>query len=1299
MNFNGINTITGEYTCGYSTNFSTNKPTLYSRNSRPDNNWFSATSWTTNSDGSNCSSGCSGGYATVPNGNPVVILAGNTISLNSNSATAYSVDIEGTLDVGTTTDHSLGHISGPGTLKLTSTSDGMFVLPGGEYNTFMANTASTIQFAGNNTATLPLKPGNIYKPYQNVLFTGTGMKEVSAENIKVNGNLTISSGTVLSDALFNMNVYVLGNWVDQNTTINGFIPGTGMTTMEGSTLQQMNVGKTENFWDLTINNASNVTLRNSTSGINLLDKLYLTNGNLLTATGQPLTISNTASTGVIVGGGSNSFVDGPMLKNIISGQSFTFPSGNLTRYEPITLSSTSASASPAYWTVTAIDANPSPTYLTAYPTNLSSPLTSVSNNEYWVVGKPTGGSANVSLYWDASSYPGVTGDPVARNYLRVAEYDGTSLWNQEGQSVNASASSVSTTTPVSTNNFVFTFGLAGVTATLTSSSVSNICNNGAIASIPVSLTGMANWTLTYKITNNATFNSITFPPTILSSSSSTIHVTGTDVASIAQAGVNNTYTLTLVSVKDNSNATGICSGSTQFTILFTNTPSITGTFTVGTGETRTYSTTLNGSDTYSWDWNGGASGGTITPSNNTASILIGAAGTYQLRVQETTAASLCVASAIQSITVNSVPSPSITPRTANICQGSTIGYSTPSVGTHTYSWAVVGGTPASGTGNTITVTWNTTGAGNISVVENNGGTKGYDTVKVVVSQSVTTGLAVTAQSSPICSGTGTNIQVASSQLNMDYQLYNGATAIGNVVVGTGGTINLPTGNLTTTTTFTVQASNNACSANLTQQPTVTVNPVPAVTNLATASTCSGTGPNISLTASAPSTFAWTIGTITGGITGASAGSGNTINQTLTDPSNATSGTVQYIVTPTSTTGSCAGSPYTITITVNPVPAVTNLATASTCSGTGPNISLTASAPSSFAWTIGTITGGITGASAGSGNTINQTLTDPSNATSGTVQYIVTPTSTTGSCAGSPYTITITVNPVPAVTNLATASTCSGTGPNISLTASAPSTFAWTIGTITGGITGASAGSGSTINQTLTDPSNATSGTVQYIVTPTSTTGSCAGSPYTITITVNPLPAVTNSATASTCSGTGPNISLTANAPSSFAWTIGTITGGITGASAGSGSTINQTLTDPSNATSGTVQYIVTPTSTTGSCAGSPYTITITVNPVPAVTNSATASTCSGTGPNISLTASAPSSFAWTIGTITGGITGASAGSGSTINQTLTDPSNATSGTVQYIVTPTSTAGSCTGSPFTITVTVNPMPDTNSITHN
>jgi large repetitive protein len=553
----------------------------------------------------------------------------------------------------------------------------------------------------------------------------------------------------------------------------------------------------------------------------------------------------------------------------------------------------------------------------------------------------------------------------------------------------------------------------------------------------------------------------------------------------------------------------------------------------------------------------------------------------------------------------------------------------------------------------------------------------------------------TANTATICSGANSNIALtASTPSTFTWTVGNVTGNISGASAGNGSTINQTLTNPSSTTAGTVQyiVTPTATTGNCAGEPytiTVTVNPKPTVTTANTATICSGASSNIALTASTPSSFTWTLGSNSGNISGASAGSGSTINQTLTNPSSTTAGTVQYIVTPTATTGNCAGEPYTITVTVNPKPTLTTANTATICSGASPNISLTASTPSSFTWTIGNVTGNISGASAGNGSTINQTLTNPSNTAAGTVQYIVTPTATTGNCAGEPYKITVTVNPKPTVTTSSTATICSGGNTNISLTASTPSTFSWTIGSNSGNISGASAGSGATINQSLTNPSNTTAGTVEYIVTPTTTSGNCAGESYKITVTVNPKPTVTTSSTATICSGGNTNISLTASTTSSFSWTIGSNPGNISGASVGSGSTINQTLTNPSNTTAGTVEYIVTPTSSTGSCAGEPYTITVTVNPKPTVTTANTTTVCSGFGPNISLAASTPSSFSWIVGTITGGITGASNGSGATINQTLTNPSNSAAGTVQYIVTPTANAGSCAGEPYTITVTVNP----------
>ncbi|MFC0776404.1 PKD-like domain-containing protein, partial [Terrimonas alba] len=685
----------------------------------------------------------------------------------------------------------------------------------------------------------------------------------------------------------------------------------------------------------------------------------------------------------------------------------------------------------------------------------------------------------------------------------------------------------------------------------------------------------------------------------------------------------------------------------------------------------------------------GGTGSATAPTPSTA-----AAGSTTYYVSQVTSLNCEGPRASITVTVNPTPAAPTVTSPVVYCQGATATAltATPAAG-NTLLWYTVA---TGGTGSATAPTPSTAAAGSTTYYVSQVTSLNCEGPRAAITVTVNPAPAVTnANTATICSGTGPNISLtASVPSTFTWTIGTITGSVTGASPGSGSTINQVLTNPSSTTNGTVQyivtpSSSNGCiGAAFTI--TVTVRPAPVVTTASTKTICSGAGTAITLTASVASTFTWTIGTVTGGITGASPGSGSSINQTLTNPSNTTAGTVEYIVTPTSSTGSCAGAPYTITVTVNPRPVVTTLNTAITCSGTGPNISLTASVPSTFAWTIGTITGTITGASAGSGTTINQTLTNPSNTTAGTVQYIVTPTSSPGGCAGSPYTITVTVNPRPAVTNANTATICSGAGPNISLTASVPSTFAWTIGTITGGITGASAGSGSAINQILTNPSSTTNGTVQYIVTPTSANG-CIGAAFTITVTVRPAPTVTTAATKTICSGAGTAITLTASVASSFTWTIGTVTGGITGASAGSGSSINQTLTNPSNATAGTVEYIVTPTSTTGSCPGAPYTITVTVNPRPVVTTLNTATTCSGTGPNIALTASAPSTFAWTIGTITGGITGASAGSGATINQTLTNPSNTTAGTVQYNVTPTSSPGGCAGTAYTITVTVNPRP--------
>ena len=55
-----------------------------------------------------------------------------------------------------------------------------------------------------------------------------------------------------------------------------------------------------------------------------------------------------------------------------------------------------------------------------------------------------------------------------------------------------------------------------------------------------------------------------------------------------------------------------------------------------------------------------------------------------------------------------------------ICSGTPFIYSVPNTPGHTYSWNVVGGTPSSTTGNSITVTWNASGPYSIQLTETSG---------------------------------------------------------------------------------------------------------------------------------------------------------------------------------------------------------------------------------------------------------------------------------------------------------------------------------------------------------------------------------------------------------------------------------------------------------------------------------------------------------------------------------------------------------------------------------------------------
>ncbi|MBF4488219.1 PKD-like domain-containing protein, partial [Flavobacterium sp. CSZ] len=118
---------------------------------------------------------------------------------------------------------------------------------------------------------------------------------------------------------------------------------------------------------------------------------------------------------------------------------------------------------------------------------------------------------------------------------------------------------------------------------------------------------------------------------------------------------------------------------------------------------------------------------------------------------------------------------------------------------------------------------------------------------------------IAAANSSICSGSNTNITVSSSEVGVNYQLRDASNSlIGSAVAGTNGTISLPTGNLTGTTTFNVLASSCGNSVQMPGTVTVNVSQPPTISNAGPDQTLSGSSFTLAANAPTVGTGAWSI---------------------------------------------------------------------------------------------------------------------------------------------------------------------------------------------------------------------------------------------------------------------------------------------------------------------------------------------------------------------------------------------------------------------------------------------------------
>ncbi|WP_269224520.1 T9SS type B sorting domain-containing protein [Flavobacterium sp. IMCC34518] len=538
----------------------------------------------------------------------------------------------------------------------------------------------------------------------------------------------------------------------------------------------------------------------------------------------------------------------------------------------------------------------------------------------------------------------------------------------------------------------------------------------------------------------------------------------------------------------------------------------------------------------------------------------------------------------------------------------------------------------------------------------------------------------------LVSTTATTTQTICINTNISQISYSlGGSATGAIVTGlpTGVTGAFTLGIFTLSGSPTVAGTFNyivtttgGCTPAVSLNGTITVSPISTLILTSVASTtnqvfCLNSALNAITYAVGGSATGAVVNGLPAGVTGNFAGGVVTISGTPT-----ISGVYNYTVT---TTGGC--SPTVIlrgTITINPIPTMI-LSSAPTT--TNQTICLNDSIIP-ITYTVGgsangaTVTGlpaGVTGTFVTGIFTISGTPT-----LQGNFNYRVT---TTGICTPAIVILgTITVNSLPIASYTGITSLCSGNVTSIVLSSTIPgSTFSWNA--VQNNVSGASSSTGNTIAQTLST-TGTNVGQVVYNVTPIA--GSCLGLPKKITIDVSPVPnVVDNTAKKIVCSGETTNIALSSGiVGTTFSWTVNA--SGVTGATAGSGNTITQTLSNL-GFVPGTVDYTITPS--INGCIGTPIVVTITVNPLPEVLGTPPGTICSGYNTNVVLSPTiSGTTFDWTVLQV--GVTGAIAGTGNTINQILEATGNS-QGNVTYTITPS--LNGCIGIPLDIIVNVNPSP--------
>jgi gliding motility-associated-like protein len=725
--------------------------------------------------------------------------------------------------------------------------------------------------------------------------------------------------------------------------------------------------------------------------------------------------------------------------------------------------------------------------------------------------------------------------------------------------------------------------------------------------------------------------------TINSNSSGVLTITG-----LASGAYTN------VSVTSNGCASNIVAG--PFSLSDPNppaTPTINAIAPVCSGNTLT----LNASSTtsgVSYTWGGPNSFTSNAQNPSIANVTVAATGTYSVTA---TLAGCTSAAGTTSVTINQTPVVPTASSNSPICSGSnlTLSSNTTTAGAVTYAWTGPNSfTDAIQNPSITNATAAATGTYNVTATLGTcTSTAGTTLVTVKPTPIITIGVP----NNPTACNTSTGSIVLSglttgSSYTIKYTKNAAVQTVNNVTASAGA---VTISSLSSGTYSDIYVILNGCQSNMVGPFTLSdPNPPATPTINAIAPVCSGN----TLTLNASSTTAGVSYTWSGP---------NSFSSALQNPaiSNVTvAATGTYSVT--ATLAGCTSAAGTTSVTINQTPATPSVSSNSPiCTGNTLNLSSSTSYTGvTYAWT-----------GPNSFSNTNQNTSIPTATIANAGSYSLTVTSTTGNCASVAGTITVVINPTPAITtgvpnNPSACNTSTGNIVLNGLTTGSSYTIKYTKNAAVQTVNNVIASAGAVTISSLS------SGTYSDIYVILNGCQSNMVGPFTLsdpnppaTPTINPIAPI--------CSGN----TLTLNANTT---TAGSITYTWSGPNSFTSTTQNPSIPNATAAATGT--YSVT--ATLNSCVSVAGTTNVTVYQTPAAPT-VTSSSPVCTNNTLSLgsnTSSTGVTYAWT---------GPNGFTSMAKDTSITNITTAAAGVYSVVVT--STVGNCPSLAGTTTVVVNPTP--------